>query len=112
METLGEEPRPAQLISLPGDLDALEVVWQHPRVEFGCAGAAGDLVGSEAPTSDVSVLQAQVGAYAELLVALKELVRDAGDEGRGCRGHAPRGHLPGGCRGGATLGGLGRRASS
>ena len=79
METLGEEPRPAQLVSLPGDLDAFEVVWQHPRVEFGCAGgAAGDLVGSEAPTSDVSVLQrSKSGAYAELLVALKELVRDA-----------------------------------
>lgn len=79
METLGEEPRPAQLVSLPGDLDAFEVVWQHPRVEFGCAGgAAGDLVGPEAPTSDVSVLQrSKSGAYAELLVALKELVRDA-----------------------------------
>ena len=77
-----EEARPAELI--PGkDLDHFQVVWQHPRVDLGPSSeeeadpSSGDPSGPADP-SDVSVLKSsRSAAYGELLLALKELVRDA-----------------------------------
>ncbi|QDZ18233.1 DUF3506 domain-containing protein [Chloropicon primus] len=74
LDSMEEEPRPAELVC-GDDLNKFEIVWQHPRIEFSEESKDG--------LRDISVLQqSKSGAYNELLVALKELVRDAKDKAK------------------------------
>ena len=79
LDSLEEVPRPAELIA--GDnLDAFKIVWQHPRVEFILNQDDSEDEDDEDGTlaKDVKELRQSKGnAYAELLLALKELVKDA-----------------------------------